>query len=62
MPEQRWGGLSVVAELHGVADIGGCPNVFNDAGWNGSERREIVQLLKDLQQHQQAQSRSLAAR
>ncbi|MGF6653552.1 hypothetical protein OKW34_004141 [Paraburkholderia youngii] len=51
MPEQRGGGLGVVAELHGVADIGGCPNVFNDAGRNGIERREIVQLLKDLQQH-----------
>ena len=62
MPEQCWEGLSVVTEMHGVADISGRPDVINNGGWDGIERREIVQLLKDLEQHQEAQSRSLAAR
>lgn len=53
MPDQRWGGQSVVTEMHCGADIGGRPDVINDGGWDGIELREIVQLLKDVQQHQQ---------
>jgi hypothetical protein len=50
MPKQRRGGLGVVAESHGVANIGVRPNVIDDGRRSAFERREIELLLKDFHQ------------
>lgn len=49
MPEERWRRCRVVAKSHGVRKVGGLPDMIDDGGWNAIDRREIVQLLKDLQ-------------